>query len=191
MTKSATPPRGPVSSSFVGPIEVYLKDGRVATIRLAVADDAQAVTDFVNVIGSERRFVLRERATWSLEEERTTLGAADGKASAFFLAMLGGGLSGLLNIARGVWPKNEHVAEFGMSCLPSCRGVGLGTALVQRALDWAGSMGVRKVKLEVFSTNERAIGLYRRMGFEEEGRLHDEFLIDGTMVDGILMARWL
>jgi ribosomal protein S18 acetylase RimI-like enzyme len=171
--------------------EAELEDGRVVVLRLAVPDDAAAITEFVNTVGREERFVLRERATWTLDEERETLGAADGKDSAFFVGEINGQLSGLLNIARGQWPKNRHVAEFGMACLPDCRGIGLGTALLTRALEWARSVGIRKVRLEVFASNVPAVSLYRKMGFEEEGRLHQEFLIDGNLVDGVLMARWL
>lgn len=168
-----------------------LKDGRNAEIRLATPDDAPSITEFVDTVGREGRWVLRERATWSLEEERKTLAAADGTASAFFVAEIDGRLSGLLNIGRGRWSKNAHVAELGMACLPDCRGVGLGTALLERALAWARSVGVRKVNLEVFANNGPAIALYRKLGFVEEGRRLREFQIDGELVDGILMARWL
>lgn len=171
--------------------ESRLKDGRVATIRFATPDDAPGITDLINSVGSEKRFTLRERATWSLEEERRTVGAADGRGVAFFVAEIDGRISGLLDIERGQWPKNAHVAELGMSCVSGCRGVGLGTALLRRALEWADWVGVRKVTLEVFSTNEQAITLYRGMGFEEEGRRHREYLIEGRPVDGVLMARWL
>lgn len=170
---------------------IPLKDGRTATIRPAVPDDAESITEYVNLIGAEGRFVLRERATWSIDEERRTLAAADGRQSAFFVAEVSGRLSGLITLARGRWAKDAHVAEFGMSCLPECRGVGLGTALLVRGLQWARSVGVRKLTLEVFATNDRAIGLYRKMGFAEEARLKGQYLIDGEPVDEILMAIWL
>jgi len=173
------------------PTEHRLKDGRIATLRRATPDDAEAITRFVDLIGSERRYVLRERATWTLEEERRTLSSADGRDAVFLIAEIDGQLSGLLNVARGRSPKNAHVAEFGMSCHPECRRIGLGTALLERALDWARSVGIRKMNLEVFASNSGAIALYRKMGFEEEGRRRGEFIIDGVPVDGILMARWL
>jgi RimJ/RimL family protein N-acetyltransferase len=180
------PVSGPISAHGV-----VLKDGRNAELRLARPDDARAITAFVNLVGGERRYVLRERATWTLGEERETLRSANGKRSAFFVAVVDGRLSGLLNIHRGPWPKNEHVTEFGMACLPTCRRVGLGTALVHRALDWSGSVGARKVTLEVFSSNQAAIALYRKLGFEEEGRRRRQYLVEGELVDGIWMARWL
>lgn len=168
-----------------------LKDGRAATIRQAVPGDAEAITALVNLVGAEQKWTLRDRATWTMDQERATLAAADGTRSVFFLAEVGGRASGLLNIARGQWPKNEHVAELGMSCVPDCRRLGLGTALLETALRWARAVGVRKVSLEVFSTNDPAIRLYRKLGFEEEGRLPGEFVIQGQLVDGVRMARWL
>jgi RimJ/RimL family protein N-acetyltransferase len=170
---------------------VRLKDGRSAIIRRATPDDAAAITEFVNLVGAELQFTLRERATWTLEEERATLAAAVDPASAFFVAEIAGRLSGLLNVARGRWTKDFHAAEFGMSCRPDDRGVGLGTALLQAGMEWARSAGVRKLNLEVFATNERAIALYRKAGFVEEGRRRGQYLINGVPVDSLLMSIWL
>ncbi len=46
------------------------------------------------------------------------------------------------------------------------RGAGVGTALLERALGELGGMGCGTVKLEVRATNDDAIRLYRRFGFE-------------------------
>jgi RimJ/RimL family protein N-acetyltransferase len=170
---------------------VLLRDGRTAVLRAAVPDDAGSITEYVNIVGAEGKFLLRERATWTIEEERRTLAAADGQYSVFVLAEVSGRLSGLINLSRGRWAKDSHLAEFGMSCLPECRGVGLGTALLTHGIDWARSVGVRKLTLEVFSTNDRAIRLYGKMGFVEEARLRGQYVIDGVPVDGVLMAMWL
>ena len=170
---------------------IRLNDGRTGLIRVAVPDDAEAITAYVNLIGAEGTFVLRDRATWTIEEERRTLGTADGRQSVFFVAEIGGQLAGMITLARGRWAKDAHQAEFGMSCRPDCRGIGLGTALLKRGLEWATSAGVRKLCLEVFATNERAIKLYRKMGFEEEGRRKGQYMIDGALVDEVLMAKWL
>jgi RimJ/RimL family protein N-acetyltransferase len=51
------------------------------------------------------------------------------------------------------------------------RGRGVGTALVAAATEWARSDGLHKLSLSVFPHNHVAIGLYRKFGFVEEGRL--------------------
>jgi RimJ/RimL family protein N-acetyltransferase len=180
-------PRGRVS----GNIQVRLKGDRIATVRPATADDAQTITELVNIVGAERRFVLRERATWSLEEERTTLASAGGHRAAFFVAEVDGSIRGIINLRRGEWSKDRHLAELGMSCLPEYRSIGLGTALLERGIEWARSVGVRKLTLEVFATNVAAIALYRKKGFQEEARLRGQYVIDGAPIDGVLMALWL
>jgi len=49
-----------------------------------------------------------------------------------------------------------------------------------------------KVCLGVFSTNEWAVALYKKMGFIEEGRKFKEFKLDnGDYVDDILMYQFV
>lgn len=49
-----------------------------------------------------------------------------------------------------------------------CRGVG--SALLRAALDHVAAAGARRVYLEVEETNQPALALYRRVGFEAAGR---------------------
>ncbi len=59
---------------------------------------------------------------------------------------------------------------------------------MRAGIEWARDVGVRRLKLGVFETNERALALYRKLGFVEEGRLKGEVVLDGKPVDEILMA---
>ncbi len=70
---------------------------------------------------------------------------------------------------------------------------GVGTALIETALDWATENRViDKVKLEAVATNRHALALYRNLGFLEEGRLLHEFKkADGAYLDGVLMYRFV
>lgn len=61
--------------------------------------------------------------------------------------------------------------ELGMMVAVDRRGLGVGTALVSAAIDWARERGLHKLALGVFPHNEAAIALYRKLGFVEEGRL--------------------
>ncbi len=48
---------------------------------------------------------------------------------------------------------------------PFARGRGVGDALVRAVIDWAVERKLRRVALDVVTTNETAIALYRRHGF--------------------------
>jgi RimJ/RimL family protein N-acetyltransferase len=63
------------------------------------------------------------------------------------------------------------------------------TALLAAAEQRARDRGARKLSLRTFSTNPEAIRLYSRFGFEREGLLRAEFLIEGQYVDDILLAK--
>ena len=73
------------------------------------------------------------------------------------------------------------------------RGKGIGRALMTACLEWAeDNAQIAKIGLNVFTDNERAIDLYRRFGFEEEGRRLREYrMADGTWRDDLLMYRFV
>jgi RimJ/RimL family protein N-acetyltransferase len=173
------------------PSRVTLKDGRTATIRRAAARDAREVIAHVNAIGAEGIYIHTERLTLSLNEERAVLREAKGESGLYIVAVIGGEIVGTADIKRGRLSKNRHTANLGIALRKNARGVGLGMAMMQAMIRWARSVGVRKITLAVFATNEPAIALYRRLGFTLEGRLKKQVILRGKAVDELLMARWL
>jgi len=59
-----------------------------------------------------------------------------------------------------------HVLNLAID--PPYRGRGLGTELLQAGLNYLGSLGARRVELEVRTQNREAIRLYRKFGFSIE-----------------------
>jgi putative acetyltransferase len=78
-----------------------------------------------------------------------------------------------------------------MSVSREWRGRGVGSSLLLEALRWAEWAGVEKVSLTVYPHNEAARALYRKFGFEEEGRLIGQSKKSYGYDDEIVMARWL
>lgn len=71
---------------------------------------------------------------------------------------------------------------------PAERGRGIGRALVEAGLVWAGEQGAARVLLEVACDNEPAIALYRGLGFAEISRRADYY---GTGRDALVMQKEL
>ena len=87
-------------------------------------------------------------------------------------------------------PSHVHVLQIdGLAVHPDSQGRGAGRALVEAAVEEARWRGARKLSLRVLETNARARDLYAAFGFEVEGVLREEFLLDGRFVDDVLMAR--
>ena len=66
-------------------------------------------------------------------------------------------------------PTPFGYGELGMFVGAGSRGRGVGTALVEAAIDWSRANGLHKVTLGVFPHNDAAIALYRKFGFVDEG----------------------
>lgn len=70
-------------------------------------------------------------------------------------------------------------------------GYGIGKHLLQQTLSWVDTNGMKKISLNVLETNERAISLYKKYGFETEGILKKEKLLsDGNDYNTIVMGRF-
>ena len=97
---------------------------------------------------------------------------------------------GFIQLAEG--DENLRSAALGICVLPQWQGHGIAadalTLLSEHARD---VLGLRKIVLEVLSTNERAVAFYRRHGFEEVGIFRRHFLWAGDWLDVMLMERLL
>ena len=68
---------------------------------------------------------------------------------------------------------DERTPELAIAVVPSARGKGIGSALLEALLERARAEGYRSISLSVDRNNARAIELYRRHGFEQAGEDDD------------------
>jgi putative acetyltransferase len=99
-----------------------------------------------------------------------------------------GRIVGRLSIARDQHPASRHVADLGLMVAMSHRRQGIGTRLLETALEWARESEVRKLELHVFPHNEAAIKLYEKFGFVQEGYRRGHYRRGHEYIDAILMA---
>ena len=77
--------------------------------------------------------------------------------------------------SAGIWcvrdrAKLRHRAGFGISIDEAYWGLGLGRALTEACIECAKAAGYTQLELEVLANNEKALTLYRSVGFAEYGR---------------------
>ncbi len=142
-------------------------------------------------VAAERRFIRMEDVPWTLRELRRQFRRSWTREGARIVAVADGLVVGDLGIKREEHAVLRHIAELGMSVTRERRGGGIGSALLAEAFRWASWAGVEKVSLTVYPHNEAAWALYRKFGFEEEGRLVGQSKKSYGYEDEIVMARWL
>lgn len=87
-------------------------------------------------------------------------------------------------------PRFIHSAGMGMTVHPDYWGLGIGTKLLEAAVDLADNwLNLARFWLEVTTDNEPAIHLYEKFGFEREGTKHLYNFGDGHFHDVHVMAR--
>lgn len=86
---------------------------------------------------------------------------------------------------------HQKIWSIDVGVHPSAQGKGVGTALLTAIKSLAVKRGIHKLSLRVLSTNPAAIHLYQKNDFEVEGRLKDEFWIEGKFIDDLFMAYFL
>ncbi|HHW14888.1 MAG TPA: GNAT family N-acetyltransferase [Firmicutes bacterium] len=86
--------------------------------------------------------------------------------------------------------KRRHVGEVGLSIHDDFQNQGLGRALLAALLDLADNyLGLRRVELETWADNARAIHLYESLGFVVEGRKRQAVFRRGEYLDVLIMGR--
>jgi RimJ/RimL family protein N-acetyltransferase len=149
-------------------------------VRRAEPGDAQGLKDLGDAVGAEPEGWLVTTNGWrdAADERRYLRAIRRYPNAAVFVAEDEGEIVGRLSVARDQHPASRHVADIGLMVAQSHRRRGIGTALLEAAVDWGRHAGVRKLELHVF-------------GFVREGYRKEHYRRGDDYVDAILMAYWV
>jgi RimJ/RimL family protein N-acetyltransferase len=159
-------------------------------IRRARPRDAGPLVTLAEDVASEPEGWLITDGAWrtAADERRYLRALRRYNDAAVFVAEGPDGIVGRLSLGRDPHPASRHVADLGLMVASDHRRQGIGRALLDQAVAWAGEVGVRKLELHVFPHNEGAIALYESFGFRREGYRRGHYRRGRDYVDAILMA---
>ncbi|MFE4812655.1 GNAT family N-acetyltransferase [Peribacillus simplex] len=163
-------------------------------IRNGELADAEAVLDVQNSVISEGEYFIAvsEEFNKTPEQQRDWIRRLlENERETIIVAEINGEVIGWIGFQSENRKRMSHKGSFGMMIRKDYRGKGIGKELIKALLEWAeANPFIEKVSLGVFSTNQRAISLYKKMGFVEEGRKIKEFkLSEREYVDDIIMYK--
>lgn len=98
---------------------------------------------------------------------------------------------GLVGLHVNTNPRLRHSGSIGIMVDKDYQGMGIGRALMEKALDIADNwLMLVRVELGVYTDNEKAINLYKSLGFEIEGTKKYAAIRNGKYADEYIMARY-
>ncbi|MBQ1901161.1 MAG: GNAT family N-acetyltransferase [Lachnospiraceae bacterium] len=171
---------------------LHLRDGRELLMRSVDELDAEAMLEYIRRTAEETYFLIcyPEEVRLDLEEEKEILRKSlESDKTVWFTVFDGDKVVGNCSIS-GISDKIKyrHRCGLGIAILQEYVGQGLGTMLLERAIDKAKELGFEQLELGVFEDNANAFSLYKKLGFKEYGRTPRAFkLKDGTYRDEINM----
>jgi len=163
-----------------------------ATIREALPADGPVLVELIMMINEETEFLgtSEDRPLWA---ERSEDGLREMRArgtGVYFIAIKSSEMIGFLGAFPGDFERTRgivYVAHLGIR--EAWRGRGIGPKLLEALEAWARARKARRLDLRVDVDNPRALALYRRCGFEIEGRVPDAALIGDAWRDHYWMGR--
>lgn len=173
--------------------EVLLKDGRLCILRNGTGSDAAEVYRSFNLTHGETEYLLSypDENSFDIPQEERFLAEKESSGGELELcAVLEGRIVGTAGIeAIGAKDKIKHRASFGISVEKAAWGLGIGRELTLACIACARTAGYSQLELEVVSANERAVALYKSVGFVEYGRNPRGFRTRGGQWQELLLMR--
>ena len=132
--------------------------------------------------------LLQVPSTELAETERWAVGEKNGRHR--LVAEWNGRIIGAIHLTQFLRPRLMHSGSLGMMVHPDAWGQGVGSLLVNSALNLADNwLNLSRLELDVFTHNQAAIRLYEKFGFEREGLRRKVAFGSGRFLDDYVMAR--
>jgi len=165
-------------------------------LRSAVGDDAKKIIEYLKKILMESTNLLTTLEEFSLtpEKEREVINQHREHPDFLFLVLwYQQSIVGVIDFSTKKQKRISHGGDFGISIARAHWRKGLGNFLMQELIDWATqNPKIEKIMLSAHATNQPALNLYKKFGFQVEGRRQKDIKMeDGSYVDTILMTKFL
>lgn len=162
-------------------------------IRSAIHEDANELSELRLRIDGETENLDRERGEAFIDGlgfERIIKTDTEQARNLFLVAVVRDRIVGFSRCEGSPLKRFSHKVEFGVCVLQDFWGYGIGTNILKESISWADSNGIKKMTLNVLETNDKAVRLYQKLGFEIEGVLKkDKILSDGKYYNTLVMGR--
>ena len=170
---------------------IILKNGQIAEVSfISESDTAKELRSFINPFIEENAYILLDGKV-SLKQEQEWLNGElhmqKKRQSYLLVARINGRIAATSEARRERFRCRNNVC-LGIAVAMQYRGLGLGEALLKQNIFIAKKkLKAKLIYLTVLEDNKKAILLYKKLGFEEVGRLPEWVPFGGKRIDLIFM----
>jgi ribosomal protein S18 acetylase RimI-like enzyme len=168
--------------------EGLTRDGRPYVIRPSRDGDAPGLAALIDAVAAEGEFIVAVPGEPETMEQTARLVSIVLEGGVSLSLEVDGNLAGNVMVHRRAGRHYAHVADMAILVSNGHRRAGFGRMLIEMAVAWCRAVGLTKLSLQVFTDNQRAITLYRSVGFVEEGVARGEVRMPSGDRDLLLMA---
>lgn len=174
------------------PQAIVLKNNQEVILREATVADAPALLQCITTYIPDSVYIpkLEMEMVTDITEEESWIRTLIARPNALLLvAEHNGQLIGNIDLTGNSRKVMQHTAVVGMGMLSEWRNVGLGTALLEKAISWAKDNEILEMLwLQVYTANTAGIQLYQKMGFQENGTIPQFFKHEDLYFDQMTMS---
>jgi len=159
-------------------------------IRPPKKSDVRQLLNFINsLVREEAQISVNAKQTLKQEEEwlLDNLKLINANKLHHLVAVHEGSIIGSVEIRRGRY-RESHIGEYRIAIKKGYRNLGIGRRLSEIILEIAKKdKNIKLIYLFVFSTNKKAISLYKKLGFKKTASLPKRIFYKGRYLDMIVM----
>ncbi|TKJ19977.1 MAG: hypothetical protein CEE43_13950 [Promethearchaeota archaeon Loki_b32] len=174
-----------------------LKNGETVIIRHLTKSDAEGVWHNFNEVIEEGIYLpvflpvktQLEKDTWYLnvKKENEICIVAENP-----LLKAPNNIIGQCEISNTNWDAATHVGALGIIVRKKYRDLSVGRTLIDFAIRESKKLNNKeKIILSSFSTNDRALHLFKKIGFKVLGIRKKQFFMESNYIDEVMMELWI
>ncbi len=164
------------------------REGLPFVIRPSRDDDAPGLAALIDAVAGEGEYIVAIPGEQETLEQSARLVSIVLEGGLALTLEIDDQVAGNLMVSRRSGRHYAHVAEIAIIVSNAYRGAGFGRSMLEMAIAWTRQVGIAKLSLQVFTRNDRAIALYRSLGFVDEGVARGEVRMPAGDRDLLLMA---
>jgi ribosomal protein S18 acetylase RimI-like enzyme len=180
----------PETMSPIKPRTFKAQDGREVVLRSIRWEDLDDSIEFINSLVDEGAEILVDKKVLRADEADwlgKRLARADKGEIIDIVAEVDGRMVANSEVEKRSGLRS-HVGYLGIGVKAEYRGIGIGTKIMQALKEESRTAGLKILVLDTFATNKTAQALYRKMGFQDAGRIPKAICKNGKYIDLIRMT---